>query len=580
MAVPFRSLRFKAADVQTWRANFWITHPRASRSQYTWSAIDRDDPCWTCQFGYFEGIEGVSSGGNLEIMPAVTGSQAGALATAGDPDSGFDNARVTAEPSLDLKYGFTSSLTADLALNPDFSQIEADAAQIDVNSTFALFFPESRPFFQEGSDLFNTPIQAVYTRSINDPIVASKLTGQIGGTHVAYIGARDNTSPLIIPSQERSEFLQGGKSFSNIVRVLRTFPNNSNAGVLVTDRRLDDGGSGTTVSMDASLRFLEKYRIQSQFSFSQTSESDSTEDGQDLESVTFDGGRHTLGQDGESFAGYAFHTTLSRESRNAFTYAQFEQFNPTDRADNGFVTQNDFRDLFLMQGFNFFPKKIAFIDGFGPRIQAMRQWNYSGLRKDEFVRASFFMMMKRQTFLFAGYQVARERFRDVEFDGLRRLSLDLKSNFSERVNLGVEVEIGRDIARNEAVPVVGKSLDLSGYVTLRPTARLRLSPQISYSRLTDLETGDAFFDGYIARMRTTYQFTRRFFLRTVFQYNQFSERLEIDPLLTYRINPFSAFYVGSTHTYDSFDGRTPADSRFYRQTERQIFFKFQYLFRT
>ena len=100
-----------------------------------------------------------------------------------------------------------------------------------------------------------------------------------------------------------------------------------------------------------------------------------------------------------------------------------------------------------------------------------------------------------------------------------------------------------------------------------------------YSRLEDRDTGENFFSGYILRVRTNYQFSRRLFLRTVVQYNDFSERLEIDPLLTYRINPFSAFYVGSTHDYDTYPGRTQDASRFLQQSQRQFFFKFQYLFR-
>ena len=198
MAIPFKSLRFPNTDVQTWRATFWITHPRESRNTYSWAAMSRDNPCWSCQFGTLNGIVGVKSGKNLEILPAFTGAQAGALNDAGDPDSGFDDGRIDIEPSLNLKYGITSELTLDATINPDFSQIESDVAQIDVNSTFALFFPERRPFFQEGADLFNTEIQTVYTRSINDPIVANKLTGRFGSTNVAYIGARDNTSPLML----------------------------------------------------------------------------------------------------------------------------------------------------------------------------------------------------------------------------------------------------------------------------------------------------------------------------------------------------------------------------------------------
>ena len=160
----------------------------------------------------------------------------------------------------------TSDLTADLSINPDFSQIEADVAQIDANTTFALFFPERRPFFMEGSDLFNTEIQTVYTRSINDPIVANKMTGRFGKTNVAYIGARDNTSPLFMPFEESSEVIQNvGKSFSNILRVKHNFEDNSYIGGLVTDRRLDEGGGGTTVALDATWRFLTQYLINAQF---------------------------------------------------------------------------------------------------------------------------------------------------------------------------------------------------------------------------------------------------------------------------------------------------------------------------
>ena len=258
LKIPFRSLRFPDEAEQSWRATIWVTHPRDSRNTYSWSAVDRDNPCWPCQFGYLEGVQGVESGGNLEILPTLTGSQASTLNDRGDAFSGFDHGRLTAEPSLDVKYGITSDVTADASINPDFSQIEADAAQIDVNSTFALFFPERRPFFQEGSDLFDTYISTVYTRSINDPIVASKLTGRFGSTNVAYIGARDNTSPLLLPFEENSELLSAGKSFSNVLRVMHNFKNNSFVGGLVTDRRLDGGGGGSTFATGHELEVLVK----------------------------------------------------------------------------------------------------------------------------------------------------------------------------------------------------------------------------------------------------------------------------------------------------------------------------------
>ena len=245
MMIPFRSLRFPDKSDQQWRINFWITHPRDSRRTYSWAAIDRDKPCWICQWGSLSGINDVESSGNLEVLPALVSSQAGQLADSDDPGSNFDNGDVETDLSLNIKYGFSSNLTADLAINPDFSQVEADAARIDVNSTFALFFPERRPFFQEGSDLFGTNVRTFYTRTINNPQGAARLTGRWGRTSIAYIGARDRDTPVIIPFEEQSEFIQAGKSVSNILRVKRTLLENSHVGLMATDRRLDDGGSNT-----------------------------------------------------------------------------------------------------------------------------------------------------------------------------------------------------------------------------------------------------------------------------------------------------------------------------------------------
>jgi hypothetical protein len=277
-AIPFRSLRFPAVEVQSWGATFWITHPRSSRNTYSWAAMDRDNPCQSCQLGSLNGISGVVAGKNLEVLPSFTTTHFGALADGQDPQSLFDNAKVQVEPSLNVKYGITSDLTADLTVNPDFSQIEADAAQIDVNSTFALFFPEQRPFFQEGADLFDTWLQTVYTRSINDPILATKLTGRFGRTSVGYIGGRDNTTTLLLPFEEGSSVVpDAGKSISNIVRIQHNLPGDSFLGAVATDRRLDDGGSGSTFAVDGLVRFAKNYQFEGQFAGSRTVEANSAE---------------------------------------------------------------------------------------------------------------------------------------------------------------------------------------------------------------------------------------------------------------------------------------------------------------
>jgi len=579
LAVPFKSLRFPNQEVQTWGATFWITHPRESRSQYSWAAISRDNPCWSCQLGTIEGIRGIRAGRNLEILPALTGAHAGALRDASVPGSGFINDRMKLDPSLNLKYGITSELTADVTVNPDFSQIESDEAQIDVNSTFALFFPERRPFFQEGAGLFDTEIQTVYTRSINDPVTAAKLTGRFGRTDVAYIGARDNTSPLLLPFEESSELLESGKSVSNILRIRHNFGNDAFLGAILTDRRLDLGGSGSTVTLDGSVRFLRKYRFSGQFAASRSTEPVDAEFSEEVGGVTFANGRYTAALDGESFRGHGMTFELDRESRHYGFEAGYEALSPTFRADNGFVHQNNNQRVYFWQGVTLYPSEhLPFVDRLRPNVVFGSRWNAYGVQKSTFLSAGMFMQLKRQTQVNLRYERVREQFKEVWFGGLSEFSLFANSNFSEPVQLGVSLELGRDIARFLSTPEVGRSLDMSAFGRFSPGRHLTIAPQFAYSRLTDSDTKEEFFSGFIVRSRIRYQFSRRLHLRTIVQYNDFSRSLEVDPLITYQINAFTAVHAGSTHDFDQFTDEDDL-SKFFRQRSRQMFFKLQYLLR-
>jgi hypothetical protein len=579
MAIPFRSLRFPRQEVQLWRATFWITHPRNSRSQYSWASINRDDSCWSCQFGYIEGIEGVESGRNFEALPSLVGGQAGSLVNQDNAAEGFDAERINLEPSLDLKYGITSDLTAELTLNPDFSQIESDVAQIDVNSTFALFFAERRPFFQEGSDLFQSYIQTMYSRQINDPILAGKTTGRIGRTDVALLTARDNNTPLLLPFEERSELVEVGKSYSNIARIKHAFPNTSYIGALVTDRRVDSGGSGSTVGLDGMWQFAKVYALQAQFVASHTLEPDDPSLSEDFADATFSRGAHTTALDGESFSGHALYTQFQRYGRHWLFEINYRQFSPTFRADNGFIRQNDLRSFVFWQGLNIYPKPIGFIDRIMPNFVVLSSWNYDNVRKEMTFVPRIQLQMKGQTSVFAGYAFSRERFLDLEFEGMRMFHAGAFSNFSRRMSLELFLLRGLEIHRNSDNPELGQSLSIDLSATVRPTDWISVSPSISYANLTDRETGDHFYNGYVTRTRISAQFTRRLTLRTVVQYNDFSERLEIDPLVTYRINPLTVFHVGSTHDLRSVDTTRRGYDSIFRQTERQYFFKFQYLVR-
>jgi len=580
MAIPFRSLRFPKADMQEWRATFWITHPREDRNTYTWAGIDRDDPCMNCQFGTLRGMENIRQGRNLEILPALTGNQTGARDW-GNPAGGFNNDRVSAEPSINLKYGITSDLTVDATINPDFSQIESDAAQIDVNSTFALSFPERRAFFQEGADLFDTEINAVYTRSINDPIAASKLSGRFGDWTVGYIGARDNTSPILMPFEEGSALVSGGKSVSNIFRARRSFENNSFIAAMATDRRMDEGGAGSVFGVDGSIRFLTKYNFSWQALASRTSElNDATlSSASGLDDITFSRGDHTAALDGENFWGHGLATSVNRNARHYGFNVNYEQMSATFRADNGFVRNNDVRRINAMNRYTFWTDNSRYMNRLTVFAGVNRFWNYDNVRKDEAIFVGFNAQLIRQTFINMNAFTSNELFAGVQFDGIKRMNINLNSNFSENIQVGAQANFGDGIYRNPNSPEIGDQLNFGASVSVKPTNRMTVRNNFNYSRLQNRETGDNYFSGYIVRSRLNYQFTRKLLTRVIVQYNDFAERLEVDPLVTYRISPFTVFHFGSSHSYSDFPNRVADQPLVFQQTNRQLFFKLQYLFR-
>jgi len=572
MAIPFASLRFPNRTTQTWRATFWRTRPRSSRFQYTWAAMDRSEPCFLCQFGTITGIEGVKPGGSLELLPAITASQAAVNPDVGNPENRLVNDNITGDVSLGVRYAFAGGLTAEAALNPDFSQVESDAAQIDVNSNFALFFPERRPFFQEGSDLFSTYFDVVYTRSINDPVAAVKLIGRRGRTSVAYLGARDQNSPILLPLEERSFVGRGGKSFTNIGRFQQSLGGESYLGALVTDRRFEGGGSGTTGGVDGNIRFG-KYSVEYQLLGSYVKEPNDPTLTADLDGVRFDDGRHTATFDGESFWGYGQYTSVERSARTWSFDFDYWSASPSFRADNGFEGRNDYRRVAMWQGLSFYPAS-ALIDQVRPSIYVRRTWNTDGIRKGDVIQPSLNLNLVGQTYLYLSFLHEFERYRDVDFDGLNRWQMELSSRFSQPLSLGVWVSRGRGIARFNSPPTIGTGTNLSVWGTIRPTSRFAIEPQWDYSDLGPLDGGGKFFSGSVYRIRSNYQFTREFFLRLVVQYNTFDRGLSIEPLLTYKVNPFTLVFLGSSHAYQD-----PNDPRGLSPVSRQFFAKFQYLIR-
>lgn len=585
-ALPFRSLRFPNAETQSWGIHLFRNRPRESRAQMSWAPLSRDESCFFCQAGVMGGIQGVNQGRNLEILPYVLASQESDLEGADDASFDWQNHDADGEGGVGLKYGVTPNHTIDLTYNPDFSQIESDATQIDANRTFALFYPEKRPFFLEGADMFSSMIDAVYTRSINDPIVAGKFTGKQGKNTIAIMGARDEVSPYVVPFEEQSLGARGGDTYSTILRYKRDVLTESFVGLMATDRRApENDGSNTTFGLDSRVRLSQSYSVQAQVLGSYTEEPDDTALSADFDEIHFgDQKQYDSFFNGETFAGMATEAQFLRRARNWNADLWYEGYSPTFRAETGFVTQNDYRMAGFWTDYLFYFDDSKVLDRLEPQLEGGRKYNHDGEFKDTWITPSVWLRFKKQTYFWTGYLWSQERFAGERLNGIHRWMTDFDTEFSKHVSGGVYTRLGRSVVRDRDDPRLGDELSWGVWTTLRLIPQLRFDGTFDKFSLTEIDDGPEIFDTYVTRGKLSFQFTKSLFLRVVGEYVEDNRSWQIDPLLSYKLNPFTVFFLGSSHSFDEFkdDPDTPgtqiADEG-YRQTKRLFFVKFQYLFR-
>ena len=583
MAIPFSSLRFPNQEEQVWRVDFWRDHPRESSRQYSWAAYDRDESCWPCQWGTITGIRGVKPGRGFEIMPEAIGYQAGEI---NDRDE-FVNEDVDGELAVSAKYGISSNITAEITVNPDFSQIEADAAQIDVNSTTALSYGEKRPFFQEGSDLFSTLFWTAYTRAINDPLVAGKVTGRLGRTSIAYMGAYDEHTPVIIPLEQRSAFVQAERSTANLFRFKQTVAANSHIGASITDRRLDDGGSNTLLGFDGSLKLSRSLSMIWQVLGTHTEEPDDTTLTAGLPAVYgahFDDSSHTLHFDGESYWGDAAYFGINREDRRFWFDLAYLQKSPTFRADLGHQPANDRRKAQFYAAY-VYRSDDGFVQRVIPNFTIYREWDYRGqINEDNLSLESEIQLTHWATYIHPRYIFSRKHYGGVQFDQMWAQHVCFSSTFNSWLSAGGSANYSHWAYYADAI--MSKETYLTAWLDLRPLNNLLIENWLYYDRAVAMESGAELYDGITARTRWNYQFSRELALRLVVQYDEFRKVWDVDPLLTYQLNPFSVLYAGSTYDYREYDSWSEADEgetphqvgTDWRLRSRQFFVKLKYLF--
>jgi hypothetical protein len=329
-AIPFKSLRFpRSAAAQTWGIILERSYPRSARHRISSVPRDRSNACMLCQAGRLSGFQGIAPGQDLELSPTLTASRIDRRN--GLPGGDLVSGDGRAEPGLNARWGISPNVSLNATVNPDFSQVEADAAQLTVNERFAVSFPEKRPFFLEGADLFQTLTPTVVTRTIIDPRGGFKITAKEGRNALGAFVTRDRTNRLLFPANQRSrEVLLDEEVTTAVARYRRDVGQSSTVGLLYTGRN-GEGYQNHVGGVDALLRLSQTNTFRAQLQHSLTEYPDTVV--------------RAFQQPEGTFGGAAFIGQFSHNSRNWNASAQFQELGGGFRADAGLMPRMDVRML-------------------------------------------------------------------------------------------------------------------------------------------------------------------------------------------------------------------------------------------
>ena len=541
MAIPFRSLRFPRRDSLTFGFNAARYIPRTG-VQLSWAPISSDHGPSIAQIGTLVGLHGIERGRDLQVIPTFTASQ---RAEPG-PTGSLRYAEADPRAGASLKYGLTSSLTTDVTVTPDFSQVEADAGVVDVNERFAIFYPERRPFFLEGREVFVTPIDIVYTRRIVDPRYGVKLTGTLGRTAIGILHAMDRSDRALLPVTDR----YFGDARYDIVRIRQDVGKNSTIGFLAGERRQRDSwnrGDG----IDGRLVFRKLWTLQFQGLLSAAIARDyRTGSAQDTLLAP--------GQRGEVTRGNAWTMALDRSARSLDAGVSVLDISPDFAADMGFVNRTDQIRMNAYVSPHFFAPGKSWYQGIHPQLYYRRIHRHGADRHvgpltDDELGAIVSFSLPLSTEVGTGVSRAFTLHEGRRFDGQDRAVLWASSHRFSAVQGGFSFNYGDDVVFTEALP--GRSLRWDAWTDLRFTPQLGASLSVAGLAL-DRAGGTAFARAAIPRLKLSYQHNRELSFRVIGEIN--SERrydatgarvpsgttTSLDLLASYLLRPETVCYLG------------------------------------
>ena len=589
--IPFKSLRFRQQASTDWGIILARVIPRNSERSY-YPAVSGKLQGWLSQEGALKGFEGISPGRNMQFIPYGSVGAFRALDERDPAGNRFTGKHVEPKAGLDSKIVIKDSLVLDTTINPDFGQIESDDPQVTVNQRFEVFFPEKRPFFQENSNYFQTPLNLLFTRRIIDPLYGVRLTGKIDRWAIGTFVANDRAPGK---SVIETDPLSGQNALFGVLRVNREIGKDDSIGFIFTDRELHTAansfctatlctvGVNRVGGFDTQIKINQNWQMNAQAVTSETK---------------FSNGTHE--------AGPAYQVFLERSSRNLEFNSMFLDISPGFHTDAGFVNRTDLRRFSNFIGYTRHPEGKHLV-AHGPRLFELTLWDHNGTLLNYVVNPNYEVDFQRQTFVGFFGQLEHERLRPSDFPALPQnrdyahvlYGPYFGTQYFKWLKISGEVDLGTatNFVPRVGPPVLANFMGIPLRATVRPLKGLTIENTYLLTRLLDHNTNLNIFNNHIIRSKWNYQFTKEFSLRIIGQYTatlsnpalttlQNTKIFNGDVLFIYLLHPGTAIYVGYNSNLQNLDrslAQTP-DGLLHTRSSfindgRQFFIKISYLFR-
>lgn len=577
--IPFKSLRYSGEETKQWGIQV-VRQVRRTGYEDTWTDARRANASFLDQAGRLVGMTELNRGMVLELQPTFTSAWNGAATP-----TGYERTDPTSDLGLNARFGFTS-ITVDATYNPDFSQVEADAGQVTLNQRFALFFPERRQFFLEGIELFSTPNQLVYTRTVGDPIAGAKVTGKVGGLTLAYLGAVDE-----VPGEDNA--------LVNIARVRQDFGTSSYVGLTYTDRT-SDVHYNRVLASDVRYVFGGMYYAAAQLGASATD----------------------LGDGAGQLTSPIWQAEVDRTGRSwGFNY-KIVGIGDEFMAQSGFVNRNNVINAHVFNRLTWYGDRGAFLENLTTFFGPTWIWDYAGFEAGDAIegsneitvqariRGGWNLSLKGSTSFveydptqYPGFETDTGTglvpFVPIEqYDNGRELEFSIETPTWQRASAEFQVGAGQTAIFDEASD--GHYWSIEGGLQLRPISSVRIGFTTLYAKLWRERDGSEFGRSIIPRARIEFQPSRFLFFRFVGQYTSErqaalegptgaplgpagvgvpaseSNNLRVDILGSYEPYPGTVVFLGYGSGYSGASTLTFSDLE---RTQDGFFMKLAYLFR-